>query len=94
VLILTQEGARFESNVPWAQVEACSSPFEDSGNLDARKLRCLCQMYHRLENRVRMHLMEPLGEWVMWNLVSVCLDIVLVSVQDRCTVCAKRAIGS
>ena len=23
-----------------------------------------------------------------WNLVSVCLEIVLVSVQDRCTVCA------
>jgi hypothetical protein len=30
----------------------------------------------------------------MWNLVSVCLDTVLVSVQDRCMVCAKRAIGS
>ena len=25
--------------------------------------------------------------WVMWNLVSVHLEIVLVSVQDRCTVC-------
>ena len=31
--------------------------------------------------------------WVLWNLVSVCLEIVLVSVQDRCTVCAKRTIG-
>ena len=29
-----------------------------------------------------------------WNLVSVCLDIVLVLVQDRCTVCNKRTIGS
>jgi hypothetical protein len=29
----------------------------------------------------------------MWNLVSVCLEPVLVSVQDRCTVCAKRTIG-
>ena len=29
-----------------------------------------------------------------WNLVSVHWDIVLVLVQDRCTVCAKRAIGS
>ena len=29
----------------------------------------------------------------MWNLVSVHLEIVLVSVQDRCTVCAKRTIG-
>jgi hypothetical protein len=28
------------------------------------------------------------------NLVSVHLEIVLMSVQDRCTVCAKHAIGS
>ena len=31
--------------------------------------------------------------WVMWNLTSFSLDIVLVSVKDRCTVCAKRTIG-
>ena len=30
---------------------------------------------------------------VLWKLVSVRLAIVLVSVQDRCTVCAKRTIG-
>ena len=30
----------------------------------------------------------------MWNLVSIRLEIVLVLVQDRCTVCAKRTIGS
>jgi hypothetical protein len=29
----------------------------------------------------------------MWNLVLVRLEIVLVTVQDRCTVCAKRTIG-
>jgi hypothetical protein len=29
----------------------------------------------------------------MWNLVSVYLEIVLVSVQDRCMVCVVRAIG-
>ena len=27
------------------------------------------------------------------NLISVHLEIVLTSVQDRCTVCAKRTIG-
>jgi hypothetical protein len=32
--------------------------------------------------------------WVMWNLALVHLEIVLVSVQDRCIVCAKRNIGS
>jgi hypothetical protein len=29
----------------------------------------------------------------MLNLVSVRLETVLVSVQDRCTVCTKRTIG-
>jgi hypothetical protein len=31
--------------------------------------------------------------WVMWNLFSVHLETVLVSVQDRCTVCAESTIG-
>ena len=30
----------------------------------------------------------------MWNLVSVRLETVFVWVQDRCTVCTKRTIGS
>ena len=30
----------------------------------------------------------------MWNLVSVYWETMLVLVQDRCTVCAKRIIGS
>ena len=29
----------------------------------------------------------------LWKLVLVRLEIVLVLVQDRCTVCAKRTIG-
>ena len=32
--------------------------------------------------------------WVIWNLASFHLEIVLVSVQDRCMVCARRTIGS
>jgi hypothetical protein len=31
--------------------------------------------------------------WVMWNLVLVRLETVLVSVQDRCTVCTEQTIG-
>ena len=31
--------------------------------------------------------------WVLWNLVSDRLEIVLVLVQDRCMVCAKYTIG-
>ena len=30
----------------------------------------------------------------MWKLVSICFEIVLVLVQDSCTVCAERTIGS
>ena len=30
----------------------------------------------------------------MWKLVAVHLEIVLVLVQDWCTVCAERTIGS
>jgi hypothetical protein len=32
--------------------------------------------------------------WVLWNLVLVHLEIVLVLVQDMCTVYAKCTIGS
>ena len=32
--------------------------------------------------------------WVMWNLCSFHLETVLVSVQDRCMVCARCTIGS
>ena len=32
--------------------------------------------------------------WVLWNLIADRLEIVLVSVEDRFTVCAKHTIGS
>jgi hypothetical protein len=38
-------------------------------------------------------LMNSWVMWLMWNLVSVCSVMVLVSKQDRCTVCVKRTIG-
>ena len=38
--------------------------------------------------------MELLGDGVMWNLVLVRWETVLVLVQDRYMVCAKRTIGS
>ena len=41
-----------------------------------------------------MGLVECQVTWDMWNLVLVRLATVLVSVHDRCTVCAKRTIGS
>jgi hypothetical protein len=41
-----------------------------------------------------MHPTEVLDESVMWNLVSVRLEIVLVSVQYMCTDCVECTIGS
>ena len=32
--------------------------------------------------------------WIKWKLVSVYLEIVLISAQDRCVVGANRTIGS
>jgi hypothetical protein len=40
------------------------------------------------------HPMELLGDVGLWNLVLVYLETVLVSVQDRCMVCAKHTISS
>jgi hypothetical protein len=37
--------------------------------------------------------MELLGEWVLWNLVSVHLETVSASLQCRCTVYAEHTIG-
>ena len=31
--------------------------------------------------------------WVVWNLTSLRLETALVSVQDRCMVCARCTIG-
>ena len=42
-----------------------------------------------------MHPVVLLGDEAQVEyLVSVCLDIVLILTQDRCTVCAERTIGS
>ena len=31
--------------------------------------------------------------WVMWNLVSIDLETVFVSLQDRCKVCTKHTMA-
>jgi hypothetical protein len=49
----------------------------------------LRQTYQRLKKSSWTH-----PTWVLWNLVSVYLEIVLVSVQDWCKVCVKHTRGS
>jgi hypothetical protein len=53
----------------------------------------VCAEYTRGSVPFWEHPMELLGAWVLWSLALVCLETVLVSVQDCCTVCAKRTIG-
>ena len=49
--------------------------------------------YHRLGNRVGRTPWNSKVTRVISNHVSIRLETVLVSVQDRCMVCAKRTIG-
>jgi hypothetical protein len=51
-------------------------------------------MYHCLENHFGGTQRNSLVTWVMWNLVSVCLEILLVSMQDRSIFCTERTLGS
>ena len=77
-----------------AQVDACFILFGDSAKLDARYVYGLCRTYHRLRNHSGCTRWNAKVTWVMWKHVSIRLEIVLVSVQVRCTVCAKRTIGT
>jgi hypothetical protein len=51
-------------------------------------------MYHRLRNHFGYTRWNSKMTGVKWKLVLVSLDIVLILTLDRCTICAKRAIGS
>ena len=75
-------------------VEDRFSPFRDSGNIDARWVHGLRRTYHWLRNRFGRTRWNSQGTCVLWNVILVRSEIVLVSVQDRCTTCAKGTIGS
>jgi hypothetical protein len=75
-----------------ALLDANFGPFRDSANLDTRYVHCLPRMYHMVRNHFGRTQWNSLVMSVMWNIVLVRLEKVLVSVQDRCTVCTKRTI--
>jgi hypothetical protein len=75
------------------QVEVHFGLFGDIINLGARKVYGLRRMYHGHGNLFKHTRWYFLVTLVGWKLVSVRLEIVLVSVQDWCTVCAERTIG-
>ena len=51
-------------------------------------------MHHRLRNYFGCTRWYTDVTWVKWILISVYFEIVLVSTQDRGTVCVQRTIGS
>jgi hypothetical protein len=73
-----------------AQVEARFDPFRHCANLDSVCAKCAI----RLGNYFGHTRWNSLVMWVMWNLASIHLEIVLVSVQDSCIVRVERTIGS
>jgi hypothetical protein len=75
-------------------VESDFSPFGDSVSVGAGYVHGLCQAYQRLRNHFRRTRWNSSVTCVMWNLVLNRLEIALTSLQDRCSVCAKRTIGS
>jgi hypothetical protein len=77
-----------------AQIEARFGPFEDSVSFIASYVHGLPQMYHSLRNRFGRSGWFSLVTRLKWKLLSVHLCIVLILIQDRCTVCAERTVGS
>ena len=68
-------------------------PRFDPFSVGARWVLGLRRTYHRLRNRLHAP-DELLGDVSHVDSHSVRLEMVFVLVQDRCTVCAKRTIGS
>jgi hypothetical protein len=76
-----------------SQVEGRIDPVGDNVNLDARSVHGLCWMYHRVRNHFGCTRWYTYVTWIKLKLISVHLETVLMSTQDRCTVCAECVIG-
>ena len=48
---------------------------------------------HRLRNHFGRTQWNFYVMWLMWNPTSLCLETMLVSLQDRCKVCAKHTMA-
>ena len=75
-------------------VESRFSPFGDSVSVASRLVHGLHQTYHRLRNRFGHTQWYFKVMRLKRKLDSVCLEILLILAQDRCTVCAEHTIHS
>ena len=73
-------------------IESHFGLFGDSVSFGVRYAHGLRLMHHRLRNCFGRTRWYSLVKSLMWNLGSVCLEIVLVLMQDRCTVCMEHTI--
>jgi hypothetical protein len=67
--------------------------FGDSVNINTREVHGLRRMYNSLRNHFWHNRWYSYMACVKWKLVSVHLEIVLISTQDRWTVCAEYTLG-
>jgi hypothetical protein len=74
--------------------ESCFGPFEDGVSVGARQVHGLRQTYYSISNRFGRTRLYSEVTWHKWNLVLVRLEVVLILMQYRCIVYAKRTIGS
>jgi hypothetical protein len=77
-----------------AHVDTRFGLFGHRANLDTRWVHGLCRTYHRLKNHFGRTRWMSSVTLVMWILVSIHFETAVLLVQDRCTVCAKRTIGT
>ena len=63
-------------------VESDFVPFGHSVSVGARQVHGLRRTYHMLKNHFGHTQENSQVMWVMWNLISISLEIVLVSMQD------------
>ena len=68
--------------------------FGDSVNLDTGLVHGLHRMCNRHINHFRCNRWYSYVTRIKWKLVSICLETVLILMQDRCMVCAEHTIGS
>jgi hypothetical protein len=76
------------------RVESRFSPFGDSVSVSARLEHGLLRTYHRQRNCFRRSRSDSYVMRLKWNLDSVRLEIVLLLMQDWCSVCVECAVGS
>jgi hypothetical protein len=75
-------------------VEPQFDPFRDSVSFSSGSMHSLRQTYYRLRNHYGQNGWKSQVTRLKWKLISVRLEIMLILIQDRCTVCAKRTVAS